>query len=289
MSVIGGGFMGKVVLSIDYDGCGAILINSGKVVGDKYHEQLKKRRMNPDGLDNIIFSCYKLFMDKLDEITEGMEVDLYVGSNRQSKELNFHNMKSQKNGDCFKNYQELATQKGWTFRKKLLADIMNAEGDFYAPLRQNSGEAMDIALDDSSTDTRLDKTIFDRTKVQIIKCQLESVGKHHPDEPVDFYFFDDDAKNKILPALKQYFTENPQDIPSNVTLHLVKSDYFPALEMLCRMPGDLRKDSSKVTEAFETEPLLADKLYKEYSVFPRLDISQASPDEETCDAPISLT
>lgn len=182
-----------VIYSLDYDGCSNIL----------FEETLLK-------YDTLDSNEYLRVKDKLNdffetnkEISENVEV--YVGSKRQSCRLDQINAQAHKTGSCFVNLQMLCEQKEWVFRPLLLADIYN---------QMPPGSAIN--------NDQLDCTDYDRKKTDLLKYQLMDAEKNHPDKKVHFFFLDDDCENKILPELKNYLNKKSKKLSSNIHVHLVK-------------------------------------------------------------------
>lgn len=191
----------KLFISGDYDSCFDILFEETWLT----HDNLK------EGTDADLSTQAEIARDELEEFlinkTRNRTVGLYVGSNRQSEFLNASFAKHHKNGDCFENYAQLCEEQNWTFCKLLLADVQN---------NQPSGSAMqDISLHANVTAT---------SKLAIIQAQIADIAKNHPNEKVDFCFFDDDTYNAFMPEIAAHYNDNlPEHINS---LTLVRYDWF---------------------------------------------------------------
>ena len=215
-----------IAYSLDYDGCGDIF--SDQLLKDQYEGKQDKFFLP-------LRQKLNQFLD--DKAQEAKEVELYVGSNRQSQELDEGNALKHKNGSCFTNFQKLCrdkTQAGkiWRFRPLLLGE-------------------------------------WDASKIAILKNQLLDIEHNHPKDEVDFYFFDDDANQEILPGLKTYFEkeENAKLISKNIHLHFVKFDWFgeivegnKTLSEVAHIQG--MKEPIDIAQPVTKRPLLHSSVYK---------------------------
>lgn len=185
--------MTKAILSFDYDDCSEIAFL--KVPDDA--SPLYKAR---------VALAQKTFTDYLDEIAKTHdEVEVYVGSTRQDISLDNFFMQQHENGSCFQNLEKLCAQRGWTFRRLLLADVQN---NYPAGTAMNNEDVKCRSCDDF--------------KLEIVKAQIDDVKENHPDESVDFYFFDDDMNNQYIPSINNHFKNN---LPEHINkLSLVKYD-----------------------------------------------------------------
>ena len=160
---------------------------------------------------------------------------MYVGSNRQSVSLDNFNTQKNKNGSCFTALSKYSQEKDWEFNGFLLADVVDEKFKLRNP-RLESGTAIKNRRYDCE---------FDELKVSIIKHQLEDVIRNHGSEKkIKFVFIDDDIKNTIIKALQEHFVLNPDELPSNIELTLVKFDWYKAInqsmlwDYVCGKPGN---------------------------------------------------
>ena len=172
-----------VAISHDYDDCGDILFKEIKTTyrpadiapADKCEEKLKSY---------------------LQEITEGADAELYVGSIRQDIQNDEFNMSHNSNGSCFKNYASLCKENNWLFREFLLADANN---------NLPAGTAMKNR--DITGPAFIKKSC-------LIEHQLNDVKNNHPDADVYFYFLDDDLNNVHFKDIKEFIESHP--LPNNI-------------------------------------------------------------------------
>jgi hypothetical protein len=226
------------IFSLDYDGCGDIL----------FAEQVEQRGRI---LREEVLTIQKKLNNFLNEkANQGDQVELYIGSARQSEELDIKGDHTNKNGLCYKNYDLLCKTKKWTFRRLLLfKDI--------------------IPSYESITPSDLEHIRRDRPKIPIIKYQLLEIAKKHPKSTVDFYFIDDDSNNSIFEYLINHLKKNKKELPINVRLHLVRFDwmrelydYENALELICVLEHT-NKNRAKL-QAHSQLPMLRDAKYSPF-------------------------
>jgi hypothetical protein len=218
------------IFSLDYDGCGDVLF-----------DQLMSRW----GHLKFYLLPYK---EKLEEFLArktkvGNAVELYVGSNRQSNNLDRLGHFNNQNGWCFKNYQELCKKNKWTFRRLLAADIEN-------------GVEIGSAMTPCST---LDYTLpLNGSKVTIIENQLRDVAINHPNDKVDFYFIDDDPpQDSLIKKLIHHFETNPnaKKLLRNVRLHIVRFDRSESIEKAITVVRVLSYEELAKTHASQSSAL----------------------------------
>ncbi|MFI4919153.1 MAG: hypothetical protein ACHP65_06330 [Legionellales bacterium] len=192
-----------LVLSLDYDGCTDILF-----------PELSKQETPPEVHQKVsnLTEKFHAFVD-----AKALEADanvmVYVGSNRQSQQINKLNAKKG-NGCCFTNLQTLCKDKGWYFNPLLMADIQN---------KQVPGSAI---LDASLTCN------IEENKICLIETQLADIAMKYPEAQVNYYFFDDDPPGKnIFLSLREHYLEygNINKVPNNICLHLVQLDWYAAI------------------------------------------------------------
>lgn len=203
------------VFSIDYDGHSDICFDSDMVekhFGKSSHPPIRKL---------FLRSLREVFHDYLESHSRE-HTEVYVGSNRQSLENDWHNHQKNRNGSCFVNLYALSQTKNWVFNKILLGDTHTASG-----VRKHRPHYPGTAMH-----ARGVKCYHDDTKIKILTLQLQDVARRHPDKEIDFYFSDDDRKNVIFPALEAHFLSHSgkQSLPHNVTLHFMKFSWRDCLK-----------------------------------------------------------
>jgi hypothetical protein len=186
------------IISLDYDGCGDILFDS--CFSDNVTDFEKAS----------IYKVRQKLLDYFAQITQGADsVELYVGSNRQDFLFDERVGIKNNNGSCFTNFSDFCKKNKWIFNKLLLADIQNGKP---------SGTSM--------TDDRM-KCQVGNSKISIIEEQIKEIQNNHTKDNVEFYFFDDDEKDFILPDLAGHFTSSKYLLPNNIkSFKLIKYDWF---------------------------------------------------------------
>ncbi len=237
-------------LILDYDGC-CCALDPSVMIGKKnihgqYEPYIQVGEFYQRGKYAAHANYYKKWVPELfDIIKEQLEtyfkgaianaetVDLYVGSNRQSHSLDLHNAENNKNGSCFRVYEDYATSHNMTFQKLLLSDAEDEYGQL-RPVDERQVTSMDSQPYDAPT------CEFDKLKTRTLLIQLQDLAKRYPnpEDEIELTFIDDDEKNSIIPALLQSFAEiyqNPElraTLPQNVTIKCIKFDWFLALQEL---------------------------------------------------------
>ena len=200
------------VLSFDFDGCifNGDYVNSckrkaAKEINDiiKYNESfLKEIRAENDRLayTNVIS---------------------FIGSNRQSKAIDDLNsikftigLGIIKVGSCFPAIQAITNYLSVKFDSFLLADIY---GHYENGNPLEDGTSYNRAIDPAFKGMHADWE-FDETKATIIYAQMHKIALANPKEEIVFDFYDD--RNDILYSLHNFFNNNKELMPRNVTLHL---------------------------------------------------------------------
>jgi hypothetical protein len=206
-------------ISLDYDDCGDVLFEELK----EYFKNLPEER-------RLLKECKDKFVNYLDQITADSDVtELYVGSIRQDIASDKFNMNKNQNGSCFSNYQLLCNEKKWVFRRFLLADHQN---------NLKPGTTMRGHFIMSS---------IIKSKVELIQAQLLNIKKNHPDDIVDFYFFDDDFDDCLLMEIAESLKHYP--IPHNIeNITLGKYDWFS--KVVNKQPDSILSVHTVISQKF---------------------------------------
>ncbi len=177
------------VLSFDFDGC---LFNINYIYSSN---------------KNVI-THNEAFFARIKDENEGIaRIITFVGSNRQSFEIDFGN--SYLKGSCFPAVREVSTHLEAELDTFLLADIY---GDL------PGGESYRRAIDPTYKGPHA-YWVFDETKATILYAQMQKIAVENPTEDIIFDFFDD-RMHDILPSLRHFFETHRMLIPSNVALRL---------------------------------------------------------------------
>jgi hypothetical protein len=180
------------VLSFDFDGC---LFNL--------------RYIDSENKDVITYN--QPFLDSLKkENNKYTQSFAFIGSNRQSKEVDDMNARPANKGSCFPAIQKVARYLGIKLDTFLLADIYGdlADGVSFA-------KAIEKPLDNLHA-----SWTFDETKATILYAQMHKMACAFPNEPIEFEFYDD--RDDILNELQNFYSKHHHLIPENITLKLIQ-------------------------------------------------------------------
>lgn len=185
------------VISLDFDGC---LFHEGYIETE----------------DKNVIKSNSAFLNNLhDENANHYNVVMFVGSNRQSMQVDKNN--SRIKGSCFPAIKNISNFLGTKLDTFLLADV-------YGDLRD--GESFERAINnEDGTQFEHQDWRFDEEKLTILYAQIHKAAVDNPGEEIVFDFYDDRGngrlyKTDILEKLKDFFEKYPQMIPTNVTLRL---------------------------------------------------------------------
>ncbi|CDZ78748.1 hypothetical protein BN59_03061 [Legionella massiliensis] len=181
------------VYSFDFDGC---------IYNAKYSNSKNVITSNQELLDAI-----KLEIEQ----SNAHDAIVFVGSNRQSYDLDQYNASKNDTGSCFKDIPLIAKHLGATLDTLLLADIYCMQAD---------GTAFTKACDPNVTKAGHSDSWFDTSKFLLLYAQMHKVANQYSNEKIVFDFYDD--IDDILGDLQKFFAKNPSYIPANLTLRLHK-------------------------------------------------------------------
>lgn len=186
------------ITSFDFDGC-------------LFH----RNYVNSENKD--VITSNKIFLDTIKQENQNFTQTIaFIGSNRQS--LNVDMANSIGKGSCFPAIKKVSDYLGCTFDPFILADIY---GDL------PSGTSYDRAIQFLNRTYSGDHSdwIFDETKASLIYAQMHKAALENPTEEIIFDFYDDRgfgarSPKDILEDLHEFFSQNPELVPPNVTLRL---------------------------------------------------------------------
>lgn len=190
------------VLSLDFDGC---LAEANKLKTIDEHIEYNK--------DFLAF----LNQDKANYDKS----IVFLGSNRQSIAMDQENGFSKKNGSCYALIEAIAKKLSAVFDPLLLADVYADEpaGTTIETAKKLLGS--DQFYQSKEVAQQQSDWVEDKGKLTILLAQMHKVAsEHQEDDEIVYEFFDD--QEVILNKLKNYFDNNPEAIPKNITLKLNK-------------------------------------------------------------------
>lgn len=177
-----------------------------------------------DSTEDVISVNINILTSLKDENSKYAGTKVYVGSNRQGDFDDISNAAQNGNGSCYPQIQRISEYLDAEFDDFLLADVYN---------NLESGETLKRALthlysEQNDYDPEIINKItlldwlHDTSKLSLLIAQIQKLASEHPDDDIEFYFFDD--KKVILDALGEFFSipENCQLLPRNLkALHLI--------------------------------------------------------------------
>ena len=179
------------VISIDFDGC---LFNYNYL----------------HSVDKDVIKYNQSFLNTLKQQSQAFAQTItMIGSARQSKELDMRGARKNNTGSCFLAMQHITRYLTATFNPLLFSDIIGdfPEGTSYKRLTSNHAHQEKHAC-----------AMFDDNKIMILYTQMQRIALQTPMESITFDFYDD--RHDILNSLNRFFKENPDMIPSHISLRL---------------------------------------------------------------------
>ncbi len=213
-----------VVISADYDSCWSILFSMSHSVYSQFKNNEKYKQL------------LKLLTNYIHKITKKKNIELFVGSARQSKSLDHYfrnkhlknniktakkygiNFKVDPGGFCFRDYEHLCKKKNWKLNKLLLSDYTNK-----------------VPKGTSWTNSKItiSKNHFKNPvllKIKMLELQLKEIVKKYSKNKIEFYFFDD--WDIIIKGVYHFIKTKKLKIPRNINFHLIQ---------FCQNKGFLRE------------------------------------------------
>jgi len=261
--------MPYISFSLDFDGCSCILFDATK-------DKVLKQVSSPAHIAyypvviNLIEAAKEVFSETLNALIEGYRKtpEVFCGSNRQSRLLDNKIRTGLGSPDsALDMLSTYCTERGFLFNKFLLIDKYRVQADGSPVADGDSFLLENEKTYDGELDICKKSNEWDPDKIEILCEQVKRAGAAKPDDILDFYFLDDDLKNKIIPGLKAYFLANPSALPSNVRLHLIKYNWQELYN-----PKYLQLGTSKDT--FKT---LAKSLVQPQGVIEHCELAEEAP------------
>ncbi|MCH9756410.1 MAG: hypothetical protein K0U37_04355 [Gammaproteobacteria bacterium] len=192
---------GKPIHAVSFDMDGAIF-------NTRQYHHLKEKD------DNAVVNSNQTLLVKIRENSANYaETIVFVGSNRQDYDHDQLNSERNETEPCFSAIQKLSTALDARLDPFLLADVYRETNKGFEP-----GYAFGLTQRRDVEGLNHPRWIFDETKATILYAQMHKLANEHPNETIEFDFFDDRAD--ILISLHDFYTNHPDLVPTNVTLHL---------------------------------------------------------------------
>jgi hypothetical protein len=248
-----------VAIVADYDGCWDFIAPLGPSnmkawprLAHMYPKPAKKGGWTFDALADALETAIESITSERDE------VHLFVGSVRQSVELDRKNAEVSQSGSCHQAFQVMAKERGWKLNKALLDDYGNClllpspNHDFtwFLERAEKSGTRW-------GAEPRRDHALpeqQDRLKSLIITNAVAQLLKTNPGDEIDLYFFDD--RVELLEAAHSV------KVPANIRLHTVWFDHYGFYtcdvneQLRDRIPFPRRKHLTALSQDGSVEKLL---------------------------------
>lgn len=200
--------MGKVirVASIDFDGC-----LSHQNVANKISE----------GSDRVQ-ACIESNPVLIEQL-EKMQINrIMVGSNRQDVFMdvsNANNHLSDGPGSCFPVLKAIGQKVGAEFDDFLMGDLYSEKEHGHTIKKAEDilkGQAQYEADIKPNDVLHISNWLNDKDKISLIYAQIQKLALEHPDDQIEYAFFDD--QEKILEAIESFYENNKELIPGNVKI-----------------------------------------------------------------------
>lgn len=159
-----------------------------------------------------------------DEIADEFVI---VGSNRQNLLIDWGNGSKSHSptGSVFPRLKSIAQFLGAKLDKFLIGDIEAGKpfGTGFDQVSNSSrlnanGSYKNSHINQIETDPINSKLVDDATKVSTLFAQMQKVSMEHPEQEIDFNFYDD--RRDIIEGLISFFGQHPELIPINVVFSL---------------------------------------------------------------------
>ena len=222
-----------VIISQDYDGCFSIMTDVG-ITREMRLNHVFWEKTPPYGqaIHPMLAAARQKFDDYLSAMTERAdEVRVYVGSDRQSFEMDQHNAQHNQNGSVFPALRQLCedrntAEKPWIFESLLMSDPLDYTQGRFGRVRGLSLACM------TDTPAAVQYSVVDphrcgRSKVSMLLNQMWDASRQNPDATELEFHFIDDREDLIVDVLRNI---RPDQLPPNMTLSVTKFDYVGLIQ-----------------------------------------------------------
>lgn len=203
------GMGSKLVIWADYDGCFDIISPTNTFAQKIYAGQAKNMKKERNRVEpfKTLEEVQQMLRGKLKEMAAGYdEVTLFIGSNRQSEELENYNEKENQNGKSMTGLAQLVGELG-------------AEMDNTPPWKFNNAI---LETEGGHWNEAKVREIFNRGSAPLKRRMAQHLWRHVSKSVaktgVDVVFFDDNAEYLVAVAKEK--------IPQGMNLYLVHFDNF---------------------------------------------------------------
>lgn len=251
------------IWTIDFDGCycNPLIISELGILIPKLRED---KSIPPEEKIQRIVEVFERNNKDFPMLEKAHKVN--VGSNRQDVFIDQLNSNDHIHG--VSSYAIYKAAFGEKLNQLLLADAF-LEQDPGTHMNDALKELNDGFLHHDKSAAFMEKPVpFDELKVGLIYFQMHAAAHEYPDKEIDFTFVDD--RDDIIRTLHEFFEENPQTIPPNVTLNLINHYYKHEVQQMVteatkvhrpneksRLNPDYAKAALKAIKTGETEEHLA--------------------------------
>ncbi|CDZ78131.1 hypothetical protein BN59_02438 [Legionella massiliensis] len=179
--------------------------------------------LSPAQPENIIADNIDLLINIKRKMADFDLTRIFVGSNRQSDIDDNMNGVSNRTGSCYPKISQISDFIGAAFDDSLMADFYNdlLPGEsmrraltMLNPYSEDK-ERFDYDFEQLGQAPTID-WLHDRSKLSILITQIQKLASEHPNDEIEFEFYDDNPE--IIAALRNYFSisENCQLLPKNL-------------------------------------------------------------------------
>lgn len=214
----------QAVFGLDWDGCAEIIKSNDLYQKDR--NWLHTSGQYNEHIDKIyqakFAACHQVFLETISKLARHrINHEVTCASNRQSRYLD--KMLQQRFGGSGTNYSALdelkafADEVHFAFNPILFADKIHEKPKATSFFDEELTRSRHLNIGP------MPNFEWDPFKAYTLNHQFEDYAEQG--QNIDFFFIDDDSRNKIADALIEYFSRWPDALPDNIHFHMIKFDY----------------------------------------------------------------
>lgn len=219
----------KAVFGLDFDGCGEI-VNWRIIYLDEIASLDLANNKKLAAINTAKYkACERVFIESIQLLAKNRDnPEVTCASNRQSGRIDKRMQPrfggSGSNMSGLDTLSDFAQRQQFIFNPVLLVD---------AVLGKPAGSGFqDRTLGTPGLNIQGGPVKeWDPSKCFTLSHQFKLLSEVSPEQEIDFFFIDDDYKQTIFNGLKEYFIQNPDCLPANIHIHMIKFDYQHIFEL----------------------------------------------------------